>query len=144
MPPTIRQSRTVRLGLLAVLGCLALLGVWFVRTHRPGEFPFYPPCMLHVTTGLHCPGCGATRCVSAVLDGEFEQAVAYNPLALLLLPAAGLTLAITLWHWAWGTRPRNLGPSKWWYIGSVVVLVTFGILRNIPAYPFTLLAPHKL
>ncbi len=101
--------------------------------------------MLHATTGLHCPGCGATRCLHAALNGEIEQAIAFNPLAPIILPMLGLAAVTSLWHWAWGTRPQfpravEVVADPGWRCS----LVLFGVFRNIPAYPFTLLAPHKI
>ena len=34
----------------------------------------YPPCFFHWLTGLYCPGCGSTRCLHALLHGNFRQA----------------------------------------------------------------------
>ena len=28
---------------------------------NPTHYGFYPRCLLYVTTGIYCPGCGATR-----------------------------------------------------------------------------------
>lgn len=54
-----------------------------------------------------------------------------NPLTLSLLP---LLLALYF-------RPRLLGRPDTAYAIWVGILL-FGVLRNIPAFPFTLLVPH--
>jgi hypothetical protein len=141
---TSRRCLSVRLALVAGLAVIALAGAWVLRSNPPDGSPFYPPCMLHATTGLHCPGCGATRCLHAMLHGEFEQAVAYNPLAPVLIPAFALLIGASVWQAAGGTRPRVLDLSKWWFLASAAALVAFFVLRNIPHHPFTVLAPHKL
>src|SRR5262245_48838382 len=139
-----RQRYAVRFGLVAGLVLIALTAVWVVRTFPPDGSRLYPPCILHATTGLHCPGCGATRCLHAMLNGDFPQAFAYNPVAPVLIPVFALLIAAAIWQAVGGTRPRILNLSKWWYIGSVVLLITFFVLRNVPAEPFTWLAPHTL
>ena len=139
-----RQRIAVRFGLLAGLGTLALVGAWVVRTIPPEGSGLYPPCLLHATTGLHCPGCGATRGLHAMLNGEVGQAFAYNPVAPLLVPVFALLIGASIRQAVAGTRPRILNVSKWWYVGSVGLLVAFFALRNIPVYPFTLLVPHKI
>src|SRR4051812_46548263 len=67
----------------AVIFAAAAMLLYFVP---PGEGTFYPRCTFHTMTGLHCPGCGATRCLAALVHGEFRQAMAYNVYLVLLLP----------------------------------------------------------
>lgn len=43
---------------------------------------YLPPCLLHATTGLYCPGCGGTRAFLALLDGHIIQSMYYHPLVV--------------------------------------------------------------
>ena len=43
-------------------------------------------CPFRWLTGLQCPGCGATRMVTALLHGRWEAAWQANPLLLLAMP----------------------------------------------------------
>ncbi|HEY2787596.1 MAG TPA: DUF2752 domain-containing protein [Fimbriiglobus sp.] len=139
------HRRLVRGSLWLLLTCGAAAGLYVLAVVPPTTSSWYPPCMLHATTGLHCPGCGLTRAVHAALNGNFSQAFAYNVLAPVFLAVAGFAAVKSLWYWTWGTNPpQNRETSKWIPIGIAVCLVLFGILRNIPAYPFTLLAPHEI
>jgi heme A synthase len=100
---------------------------------------------LHSVTGLHCPGCGTTRSLHSLLNGHFTQSLAYNPLTLIVLPVVVLALCRSLWSWLWDAplpRGRRVRPYLMWAL--LVVLLLFGVLRNVPYYPFTLLAPHEL
>jgi hypothetical protein len=147
MPLTPRQRRTIRLGVLAVLVALAAGGVLYVAVVPPAESSFLPKCWLHSFTGLHCPGCGLTRSLHALLNGQVVQALAYHPLALLVLPYLFVVVTRGLWEWAWGTPPRPARPRRtprWLAVTFAVLVVAFAVARNIPAYPFTLLAPHDL
>ena len=65
-----------------------------------GQF-FYPRCWLHQSTGLLCPGCGATRALHALLHGDLRTAWTLNPLAVALLPV-GLAYGVRA-AWAWRT-----------------------------------------
>lgn len=40
------------------------------------------PCMFHLLTGYHCPGCGGTRAVYALLRGEIWRSFCYHPFVL--------------------------------------------------------------
>ena len=95
-----------------------------------------PPCALHALTGLHCPGCGVTRATRALLHGDFAAAWNLNQLFMILLPL-GLIFCLQS---AVLERPYR-GSGK---LGMTIltVAVLFGILRNIPVAPFTVLAPH--
>jgi len=46
-------------------------------------------CFFALTLGVPCPGCGMTRAALAMLTGEFARAVAWNPLALVMVPYTG-------------------------------------------------------
>jgi hypothetical protein len=110
----------------------------------PTDSSWYPRCMLHSWTGLNCPGCGTTRAVHALLHGNLRQALAYNALFIVFLPLF-LALAVRVWWAAVRARPVA-GPSmpSWAIRAFLVLVLAFGILRNVGYYPFTLLAPHDL
>ena len=143
-----RRQTLIRGCLLAILGLGFALVLWVVLLIPPSQHSFYPKCMLHSTTGLHCPGCGMTRSLHSFLNGDFEQAIAYNLLAPIVIPILGIALLRSLWAWVWDVptfRPSPTTRLKYyltWALGFSVVL--FLVLRNIPAHPFTLLAPHEL
>jgi hypothetical protein len=104
----------------------------------------YPPCWFHLLTGLHCPGCGATRCLAALVHGDVPQAAAYNVLFLLALPYLALWGIQASMRFLRGQSvPRREVPG-WVIAGIAVGIVLFGILRNLPFAPFDLLAPHQL
>lgn len=117
---------------------MAALGIWLLGPRAPA---WYPPCPFHALTGLHCPGCGSSRTVHALFHGEWARAVALNPLIVLLLPFAGFWAAHSLWR----ALRHNLPPAELPRPAAAVFLwlvLTFWILRNLPWWPFTLLAPH--
>jgi len=114
---------------LWVGGVLAVLVVFYF--FDPVATRFFPRCLLHATTGLHCPGCGSSRALHALAHGNVVAALGLNALTVLALPV----LALAVWR---GSAAR-WKPIWIWTLLFVVVL--YGVLRNIPAYPFTFLAP---
>ena len=134
--------RRILMVLFAVVG--VPVGASIVTTFPPSEYHFYPRCMLHWVTGLHCPGCGATRSVGALLHGDLEQAFAYNALFVIMLPFitfAGCGVVYELWT---GKKAWTLRFPSWTLKVLVVVLIAYFIARNIDVYPFRLLAPHEI
>ena len=111
---------------------------------EPTERSWYPRCWLHWLTGLHCPFCGTTRSGHALLNGDIGQALAWNVLAVGLLPLAALWL---YWTALCVLRRGDLpvfNPPTWLVQAFLLVLLLFFVARNLPFYPFDLLAPHRL
>jgi hypothetical protein len=108
-----------------------------VDPNAPGNL--LPPCPLHALTGLYCPGCGSTRALHALLQGDVPGALAMNPLLVVALPVlAAMALNAAGWQPAGAQRLwRALGrPLPW-----LVVLLGYAVLRNLPWAPFGWLAP---
>ena len=97
----------------------------------PANLPFFPSCPLHSLTGLYCPGCGASRAMHELLHGHWSAAFRLNPLAVSALPLMALSLV----------RRSTFRSPYWLWWALALVAIAFGVLRNIPAYPCTLLSP---
>ena len=108
---------------------------------NPTNAGFFPVCPLFALTGFACPGCGLTRGFHALLHGDVWMALDYNA----LLPFFGLLIGfafVSLIYLALrGKRvPFNLlQPNALWVF--LIMLLVFGVTRNLPWYPFTILYP---
>jgi hypothetical protein len=134
-----RTRITLLIAMALVAGALLL----YVARHDPAASTVSPPCFFREATGWHCAGCGATRATHALLHFEVGSALRMNPLWVMALPFA--VAAILMEGAAWVVGPRYSGPRlrlpvscAWWLPG---VLVAVWILRNVPAWPFYLMAP---
>ena len=97
----------------------------------PAAQPLLPPCPFHAITGFHCPGCGTTRALHSMANGNLVAALKLNALVVLGLPL-GCLIAIR--------RKRHDLPA--WCLRTLFIgIALFGFARNIPLFPFTLLAP---
>lgn len=135
-----RAARWEHLTLLAVPACVAAATV-LLFVLDPAKSRVYPVCPFHALTGLHCPGCGSLRALHQLLHGNVAAAFGLNALVVLSLPFMGYA-AINCALRLTGRRPlpAPLVRAGWiWTLLGVVVL--FGVLRNLPAWPFRLLAP---
>jgi Protein of unknown function (DUF2752) len=111
---------------------------------EPTGAAWIPPCLLYKLTGIHCPFCGGTRGGHALLNGDLLQALAWNPLAVVLVPLAALWIYWAAWR-ALRHRPLPaVHPSTWVVRLFLLFLFVFWLVRNLPFYPCELLAPHKL
>lgn len=90
-------------------------------------------CAFHAATGLPCPGCGLTRGLSALSQGDFTAALALHPFVVLLWPTFfGLALLAVLPARARGAVEARLRGSR--VAGKAYELVFwaflgFGLLR---------------
>jgi hypothetical protein len=130
--------RWLPLAALSGAAVVATLVLRRVDPNVPGN-PL-PACPFYALTGLYCPGCGSTRCLHALVHLDLAHAMATNPLLVVALPL----LAIMALNAA-GLRMRVLAPllktladPRLW----LWLLLGYAVLRNLPWYPFTLLAPH--
>lgn len=100
-------------------------------------------CAVHAWSGLHCPGCGGTRCAEAITSGQWITAMGYNPLlatGFLVFMAAALYLAIRMTLLG-KPAPALLEIPATLLWAALAAVLLFTVLRNIPQWPFTLLAP---
>ena len=133
MLPALRARRWAIVGM--VLTVAGLVYVYFID---PMNSAGAPSCVFHDLTGLYCPGCGGTRAMHALLHGQLRQAIGFNPLIAVAIPLGAATLIRAAWMT--DRSPKKVLSPVWiWTI--FFALMTFWIARNIPAYPFTLLAP---
>ena len=107
----------------------------------PAGQGFFPSCPFHALTGLYCPGCGSGRALHQLLHGNLAAAWGLNPLLMIALPVLFYFSAVRLWAAPGRRRPPGLNPSRRFYWAAFGMIAAFWILRNIPVYPFTLLAP---
>lgn len=122
--------------LLAACAGLAVLYVW-----SPEDSPFFPRCVFLCITNLYCPGCGAQRALHELLHGRWIRAVDFNPLLVVSLPLIVYAfVSRALQHFGRSELPTpSVAPQAAWVVPTAIVL--FWFLRNVPRYPFDLLAP---
>jgi hypothetical protein len=133
-----------RLALALAGACGLLLALVLIYRTPPEQNRFAPPCLFHQMTGLHCPGCGGTRAMHALLHGRVGEAAGKNVLLIAALPFIAAWGAHGTWRWVRGEPPSGSGVlARPRVVTAVVVAIfAFAILRNLPWLPFTLLAPQ--
>jgi hypothetical protein len=128
--------------LAAAAGAAAIVSgsaaVWYFDPKASGLFPV---CPLFSLTGFACPGCGLTRGFHALFHGDVLTALDHNALLPFFAFAVGLAFVSLVYYAFKGSKlPFGmLGPNALWVF--FVLMIMFGVARNLPWYPFTVLFP---
>ncbi len=123
--------------ILLFFGSLVLIYFLF----NPSE-NFFIPCPFYYVTGLYCPGCGSQRAMHLLLHGDILGAFRFNPLMVLTVPILIYGIGVILANWVFNTNYRfMLFYSKFFIYGFFGLAILYWIVRNLPFYPFNLLAP---
>ena len=128
----------------ALVSAAGAVGTILLRIFDPATSGVFPPCPVRYLTGWYCPGCGSLRAIHQLLHGNLQAGWAMNPLAVVLLPFLlyGLVSHLLLEIRGRGL-PQTFLPAVW-IRALCVVIILFGVARNLPLHPLSLLAPGAM
>jgi hypothetical protein len=98
--------------------------------HVPGSWGYCPSRLL---LGVDCPGCGGLRAVNDLMHGDVLAAASSNLLFVAALPL----IVWMFWSWLRSSWRRQQYLPRWgespgFYIGLVVLMMLFAVVRNLP------------
>jgi len=130
----------LRLGaplLVAASATLACAAIWAGDPTTPNG-PL-PVCPTKALLGIDCPGCGSLRMLYSLMHGNLGAAARFNALGLA-------AVVLVVWAYlAWtygrvsGRRVLSWQHRRWAAMVTLVLVVTWFVVRNIPFAPFTAL-----
>lgn len=120
------------------VAALAAAAVGVVAVVDPNEAGHYPTCPFLALTGQACPGCGSLRAVHALAHGDVGAALGLNVLTVLAVVPLVVIWVRWLVRTCSGAPRRTVAPAPLLW-GLLVVVVAFGVLRNLPGFAW--LAP---
>lgn len=123
---------------------LTVIGVASLALIDPAETTLIPTCPCLLLTGLYCPGCGSLRAIHAITRLRFDRALGYNPLLVLFVPLFVWFFAANLAAACWDPDKIKFTLPPFFAKSLLLIIVAYFVIRNIPAYPFTLLQPHSI
>ncbi len=107
-------------------------------------FDSLPLCLLHACTGFFCFSCGGTRALWLISRGKPVESLSMN---LFVLPCIIMFFYASAAVLINGYSGRNILPEVRFNPRVFLVLLAAGlafmVLRNIPCFPFNMLAPAR-
>ncbi|HMS24596.1 MAG TPA: DUF2752 domain-containing protein [Acidimicrobiia bacterium] len=107
-------------------------GCAYVGLNDPETKQIFPVCGFYAATGLYCPGCGMTRALHSVLNGNVLRAIQFNVVLVVALP---ILMYLYVWWMMWAFTGRELPRLK---MSKRITLVLIGLAvffivgRNFP------------
>jgi hypothetical protein len=124
------RQRIVSLALLVFVSVAAYV-LW---ADSPAESTWFPKCPVYYTTGLHCPGCGASRSMHHVLHGRIGDAMQHNQLLIILgTPVVAILILSSTISLFFGKTFR-LALPRWWPTLILLIFLFWFVIRNLPGF----------
>lgn len=115
--------------LILVIFCLTLLFI-LIRHHL-----LRMPCFIYEVTGLQCPGCGGTRAINSLTNGQILPAFQYNVVITSIALILPLILLYNLASQFIFKKKSGLDLKKVLTLRLALILLSiiiiFTVLRNI-------------
>jgi len=124
---------------LAALGCIgAAVAYTLVADPTQSSADARPSCLLKLTTGFTCPGCGGTRAAWYLLHGDLGAAARHHLLFVFAVPFLIYMYVAWAGRTAFGWRLPQLQLSPKVLGLFLAAWGVFTVVRNLPWEPFTL------
>jgi len=125
---------------------ILLLGgafVYYFYSYNPAvRGTVFLRCPSNFLFGINCPGCGSQRAIHYLLHLDILEALQYNPLLVICFPFILYITFLSIYNFVFDKKIRiKLFYNNKFVWTLFVVVVMYGVLRNLPFYPFTLLSP---
>lgn len=125
------QPKRKKIAMAAAYAAAIAMPLVLLFLFNPETNRLFPPCPVYWVTGFHCPGCGSLRALHNLMHGHLFTALTLNPLMIISIPLVAVMFSNPAWVY-----------RRWVPWAALVVLIGYGIVRNVPLWPFVLLAPQ--
>ena len=125
------MNKKIKNMLLLELGIIFLVLIIFIVV-KSNITKYFPTCFIYERTGILCPSCGGTRCVSNFVFGNFKASFLYHPIFFITIIYLGIVNIIYIIN---SFRKKEIltflyPKTKFWII-FLIIIVIFTLFRNI-------------
>ena len=124
------KKKLTSLIIVLSVSIIAIIGLFLVKNFNPEEESFFIPCMFHKVTGLKCPGCGMTRAMHYLVNGNIKKAIWYN---LMIIPGTFVLIYSGYRYIKYLVKNEEIVNSPLEIILKIflAILILFMIVRNV-------------
>lgn len=125
----LNKKKKVSLTIVTICIIILAIATIIVRQNNPEESKMFIPCIIRLTTGVKCPGCGMTRSVHYLANGNIKMAMWYN---LMLIPGILVLCYSGYRYLRYIIKDEDITTKTLSIILAIflVVIIIFGITRN--------------
>ncbi|MBH1941742.1 DUF2752 domain-containing protein [Mobilitalea sibirica] len=124
------KQRIIKLScIIFIIGTLGIS--YYIFSKYTG---IYIPCIFHEITGLYCPGCGITRMLASLIEGNVYRAFQSNEALFILLPFFAFEFVIYIVKSVKGLARKVSRLHSFVYLFVLGILILYGVMRNIPSF----------
>ena len=107
---------------------IIILIIYFLAGNKLHLYLF---CPINKLFHINCPGCGVTRMIVSIFKLDFAKAFRYNQVLFILFPFGLFLLIDNIYSNFKNKSPLYKKVPEWVWITIIIILIIFGILRNV-------------
>lgn len=124
------KRKYIIIAIIILLAMVVPIYYWF----DPSQSDFMPRCVFKTYLHIECPGCGFQRALHALLHGDIQASLAFNPFLIISIPI--LILAFTneliITHSQASAKIVRLTKINKWILHLYIALyLAWFVIRNI-------------
>ncbi|PYG87566.1 uncharacterized protein DUF2752 [Ruminiclostridium sufflavum DSM 19573] len=120
--------------IVCVLPIFAAALVYIFKNYIYNLSTHFPACPIYNYFGIYCPGCGNTRSVQNLLNGDMLGSLKYNITPVFFI-IVGAFAYLELIFYIFGLPARILPRNKRFWAVVIFIFLLYFIIRNfIPLY----------
>lgn len=122
------ETELFHIGLVFLAAAFLLWGIYALLLK--GRLPQLP-CLMYSLFGIYCPGCGGTRALKALLQGNFLTAIWYHPLIPYSAVIAGGFMITQGLHRLGIRGVKGWKFHNWYLYGAIAIIIGNFLLKNL-------------
>ncbi len=123
------NKRIIKVISIVLVLTILLLGYYFLNF----RYNFGIPCIFYKITGYKCPGCGTTRALFSLINGNIKEAFNYNKLLFIVTPFLLLYFIYKSYIYVLNKKETTLINKivKYTSYFMIIIALLYSIIRNI-------------
>ena len=127
---TLSKRKYIIIAIIILLAMVVPIYYWF----DPSQYDFMPKCLFKTFLHIECPGCGFQRALHALLHGDIQASLAFNPFLIISIPILIIACIneLIITHSQVSAKTIRLVKINKWILHLYIVLyLAWFVIRNV-------------